>query len=95
MICQDTPYLSCSQPHCFFPPPSDSFSHSSSISAWVSHRTNREIAGENVKCGPPLKAMNSRPSISNVTEMTAPSGHGPPPPVRMGLTIFAFLKTDT
>src|SRR2546425_5995850 len=52
MICHDRPYLSLSQPHLCFSPPSESFSHSSSTSCWVSQFTKNEIAGEKVKCGP-------------------------------------------
>src|SRR5438309_10164731 len=73
-ICHDRPYLSFNQPHCPFSPPWESSSHISSISFCVSHLTISEMASENVKCGPPFKATNSCPSISNVTVMTDPFG---------------------
>ena len=41
MICQETPYLSLSQPHCCFSPPSESFFHKSSTSSWDTQLTKR------------------------------------------------------
>src|SRR6185437_7234992 len=79
MICQDRPYLSLSQPHLPFSPPSESFSHSSSTSSCVSQLTKSEMAGVKVKCGPPLNAKNSCPSSWKAN----------------GLRIFEFLKMET
>src|SRR6202171_3911953 len=62
MTGHDKPYLSVIHPHLCFSPPSESFSHNSSTSCCVSQFTKSEMAGVNVKCGPPLKAMNSCPS---------------------------------
>src|SRR5688572_29861429 len=73
-IWHDRPYLSFSQPHCPFSPPAESFSHILSISFCVSHFTINDTASENWKCGPPFKATNSCPAISNVTVMTDPLG---------------------
>jgi hypothetical protein len=42
MICQETSYLSLSQPHCWTSPPADSFSHHSSASACVSQLTKKK-----------------------------------------------------
>src|SRR5262245_38837969 len=72
MICQASPYLSLSQPHLCFSPPAESLSQNSSTSSCVSQSTKNDIAGEKVKSGPPLKAMNSCPSSSNVADMTEP-----------------------
>src|SRR4029077_5791834 len=47
-ICQETPNLSVSQPHCTCSPPTASFSQSASISAWSSQFTMSEIAGVNL-----------------------------------------------
>src|SRR6266545_363823 len=58
-ICQDTPNLSVSQPHGPFCPPSESLSHSSSISAWVSQFTKSDMPCANRNDGPPL----SRPEL--------------------------------
>src|ERR687887_624323 len=74
-ICHETPNLSFNQPHCSTsPPPSESFSHRLSTSSCVSQLTRNDIAGENLKIGPPFKAMNSCPSSSNVTVITVPFG---------------------
>src|SRR5882757_6443800 len=78
MICQDKPYLSWSQPHLLGFPPSQSFSHSSSTSAWVS----------------PFNAMNSCPASEKVADITDPLGPGPASPQRLTLPISAFLKTE-
>src|SRR5580692_7702455 len=79
-ICQEMPNLSLSQPHFPLSPPAESFSQSSSTSAWVLQSTKNEIAGENVKIGPPFKARNSCPSSSKATDMTDPLGPGPASP---------------
>jgi hypothetical protein len=39
-------------------PPSESFSQRSSTSSCVSQLTRNDIAGENLKIGPPFNAMN-------------------------------------
>src|SRR5579864_777783 len=64
ITCQDRPYLSFSQPHRLFSPPSESFSQRSSISCCVSQLMKKEMAGVKVNCGPPLKTRNSWPSSS-------------------------------
>src|ERR1700680_813763 len=94
ITCQDTPNLSSSQPHLFFFPPSQSFSHISSTSSCVSQFTKNEIAGEKVNCGPPFNAMNSCPSSSKVADITAPFGPRPASPSREPLPIFEFLKIE-
>src|SRR3989304_3231082 len=94
MICQDRPNLSLSQPHWLCSPPALSLLHSSSTSCCVSQSTSSEIASVNLKCGPPLSAMNSWPSSWNLTVMAAPLGPGPPSPYRATLRIFEFLKID-
>jgi hypothetical protein len=43
-----------------------------------------------VNCGPPLRATNRWPSISNVTVIVGPSG-----PIRAMSTTRAFLKMET
>jgi hypothetical protein len=60
-ICQDTPYLSFNHPHYSFSPPAESFSQSLLISRWVSQFTTNDMAGVNVKIGPPFSAVNSCP----------------------------------
>src|SRR6266478_2925438 len=95
MICHDRPYLSLSQPHLCFSPPSESFSHSSSTSRCVSQYTKNDMAGEKVNCGPPFRAKKSCPSSWNFADMTVPFGPGPPSPYRVTLTTFEFLKTET
>src|SRR6267143_136267 len=95
MICHDRPYLSLSQPHLCFSPPSESFPHSSSTPCGVSQFTKKEIAGEKVNCGPPFRARNLRPSTPNVADMTVPFGPGPPSPYLLTLTTFEFLKIET
>src|SRR6266487_111831 len=72
-ICHDTPNLSFNQPHCSFSPPSESFSHKSSSSSCASQSIKNDMAGENLKTGPPFNAMNCCPSSSNVTVVTVPS----------------------
>src|SRR2546422_10244534 len=79
-ICHDTPYLSLSQPHLCFSPPSESFSHNSSTSSCVSQFTKKDMAGEKVNIGPPFNAVNSCPSSLNVTDITVPFGPGPASP---------------
>src|SRR5713226_1277240 len=71
-ICHDRTYLSLSQPHLPPLPPCESFSHSSSTSCCVSLFTKKDMASENLKCGPPFSAMNSCPSSWNVTVITVP-----------------------
>src|SRR5215467_2557159 len=95
MICQDRPYLSFSQPHRSFLPPSESFSHSSSTSCCVAQFTKKEIAGVKLNSGPPLSAKNSCPSSSKVADITVPFGPDPPSPERVTLTTLEFLKTET
>src|SRR5919199_267600 len=74
-ICHETPNLSFNQPHCSCSPPSsDSFSQKLSISCCVSQLTKNDIAGENLKIGPPFNAMNRCPSSSNVTVIIVPFG---------------------
>src|SRR6202049_2163045 len=94
MICHDRPYLSFSQPHLSFLPPSESFTHSSSTSCCVSQFTNNDIAGVNMNCGPPFRAMNSCPSSWNVADITVPFGPGPASPYRVTLPTFEFLKIE-
>src|SRR5258708_2542796 len=78
-ICQDTPNLSTSQPHCTsLPPFSVSFAQRRSSSACVSTCTMSEKPCPKVNVGPPFSAMYVCPKSSNVTERTAPSGLGPP-----------------
>src|SRR6266571_1957458 len=87
MICHDRPYLSLSQPHLSFWPPSESFSHSSSTSCCVSQFTKNDIAGVKLNSGPPLSA--------NVADMTVPFGPGPASPYRVTFRTFEFLKIET
>src|SRR5713226_3312754 len=94
-ICHDRPYLSFSQPHLCFSPPSESFFHRSSTSCCVLQFTKNDMAGEKVNCGPPFSAKNSCPSSWNVADITVPFGPGPASPYRVTLPIFEFLKTDT
>src|SRR5262252_548559 len=47
IICQDTPYLSLSQPHCDSSPPSHSLSQNQSTSSWVLQSTRNDIASVN------------------------------------------------
>ncbi len=51
-ICQDTPNLSFSQPHCDSCPPAESFPNNRSTASCVSQLTDREMASVNLKCGP-------------------------------------------
>src|ERR1700731_808850 len=90
MICHDTPYLSFSQPHRCFAPPSESFSHSSSTSCCVSQFTKNDMAGEKVNCGPPFSAKNCCPSSSNVADITVLVDPGPASPDRFMLTTLEF-----
>src|SRR5664280_3761748 len=72
--CHETPNLSLTQPHWLFPPPTESFSQSSSTSCCVSQFMKRDIPSENLKYGPPLKTRNSCPSISvSYTHLTLPT----------------------
>ncbi len=97
-ICQETPYLSLSQPHCwaFGSPPADSFVQKWSTSAWVSQLTCSEMASLNLKNGPPLSAVNVCPSSSKATVITDPAGlpwiSFPASPYRDTVTTFEFLK---
>lgn len=72
--CQNTPYLSVSRPQTVFCPPSESLSHGVSISFCVSTVHDERNGGREGDCGPPFKAMNSRPLSRKVTVMTDPSG---------------------
>src|SRR5258708_9700104 len=85
MICHDSPYLSLSQPHLCFSPPAESLSHKSSTSSCVLQFTKNDMAGENLKCGPPFNAMKSCPSSWKVTDITEPFCPGPASPVREAL----------
>jgi hypothetical protein len=87
--CQDRPYLSVSQPQRFFAPPAESFSQYSSTSCCVLQAMKNDTAGEKLKLGPPLSAMNSCPSSSKLTESSGPSGA-----VRMLLVVREFGKID-
>src|SRR2546427_8582286 len=69
-ICQESPYLSLSQPHCTSLPPAESFFQNLSTSACVLQFTTNEMASVNWKCGPPLSATKSCPSSWNSTVMT-------------------------
>src|ERR671932_113503 len=73
-ICHETPNLSFNQPHCSTSPPSESFSQRLSTSCCVSQLTKNDIAGENLKIGPPFNAMNRCPSSSNTIVITVPFG---------------------
>src|SRR6266851_2338641 len=72
LICQDSPYLSFSQPHCTSSPPSESLLQNSSTSSCVLQSTENETASVNLKWGPPFNAMNSCPPSTNVTVITLP-----------------------
>src|SRR5438046_9362784 len=87
-ICQESPYLSLSQPHCTSFPPAESFFQNLSTSACVLQFTTNEMASVNLKCGPPLSATNSCPSSWNSTVMTEPFGPAPASP------ILEFLKME-
>src|SRR5574341_399094 len=78
--CHDRPYLSFCQPQVPSWPPAESFSQNSSTSACVLQSTEKETASVNLKCGPPLSAMNSCPSSWKRTVITLPLGPGPPSP---------------
>src|SRR5881396_1718248 len=73
-ICQESPYLSLSQPHCASLPPADNFCQKLSTSACVLQFTTNDMASVNLKCGPPLRATNSCPSSWNSTVITDPFG---------------------
>ena len=78
MICQDTPNLSCSQPHRFGVPPAESF-----VPQLVDFLLRRAVhkerdGGRELVHGPPLRAWNSWPSIWKVTDMTVPAGADAP-----------------
>src|SRR3990167_9837103 len=79
-ICQDTPNLSCNQPHGSSLPPAESLSHKSSTSCCDSQFTTNEMDGVNLYCGPPLSATNSCPSSRKLAVMTVPLGPGPASP---------------
>src|SRR5258708_19561329 len=76
-ICQESPYLSLSQPHCTSLPPAESLFQNLSTSACDLQLTTNEMASVNLKCGPPLSATNSCPASWNATVITHP--FGPPP----------------
>src|SRR4051812_11260333 len=90
--CHERPYLSFSQPHLDFSPPSESFCQNQSTSSCVSQLMNNDMASVNLKCGPPFNAMKSCPSTWNVPVMTVPFGPGPASPYRTRFKIFEFLK---
>src|SRR5438552_11411498 len=71
-ICQESPYLSLSQPHCTSLPPAESFFQNLSTSPCVLQFTTNEMASVNLKSGPPLSATNSCPCSSNSTVITDP-----------------------
>src|SRR6185503_5031392 len=73
-ICQESPYLSLSQPHCTSLPPAESFFQNLSTSACVVQFTTNEMASVNLNSGPPLRARNFSPSSWNSTVMTDPFG---------------------
>src|SRR5439155_12766994 len=84
MICQESPYLSCSHPylslHGYAPssmsavPLSDNLLQSASTSSFVLHLTWNEMDGLNLKSGPALIALNCRPESSNETISQSPDG---------------------
>src|SRR5262252_3097118 len=61
IICQDTPYLSLSQPHCDSSPSSHSLPQNQSNSSCVLQSTRNEIASVNLTCAPSFIARNSCP----------------------------------
>src|SRR5581483_5696576 len=73
-ICQESPYLSFSQPHWTSVPPAESFRQYLSTSACVLQFTTNDMASVNLKCGPPLSATYSCPSSSNSMVITDPFG---------------------
>src|SRR6266508_2643541 len=93
--CHHRPYLSFSQPHLDFSPPSESLSQNSSTSSCVSQFTTNEMASVNLNRGPAFKATNSWPSSCNVSVITEPFGPGPASPYRVTLKTFEFLKIET
>src|SRR5207245_11650177 len=93
-ICHDTPYLSLSQPHCSFSPPSESLSQNQSTSSCVLQLTTSDMAGEKVKTGPPLIATNSWPASwtfpINTAPVAFPVACSPAYPSRLDVAIFDF-----
>ena len=83
-ICQESPYLSTSQPYLSLkgyapssmstPPPAESRSNSASTSSFVRQATWKDIDGLKWNNGPALIAWNSSPSSSKTTESTDPEG---------------------
>src|SRR6185436_2834612 len=71
-ICQESPYLSFSQPHCTSLPPAESLFQYLSTSACVLQFTTNDMASVNLKSGPPLSATNFCPSSWNSTVITDP-----------------------
>src|SRR5206468_2114597 len=90
-ICHDKPYLSLSQPHLDFSPPSESFSQNSFTSSCVLQFTTNDIASVNLNSGPPFNAANSCPSSWNVAVMTVPLGPGP---ARLARVMPRFLAEE-
>ena len=78
--CHQTPKRSRSQPHGPSSPPADSFSQYSSTSAWVSQSTDNEMPSVNLKCEPPLSAVNGWPFSSKSIVITLPCAPGPDSP---------------
>src|SRR3989344_4010217 len=89
-ICQETPYLSFSQPYLSLNGhfwsgikteelPSESFFQYESTSSGVEQLMMKDTAGLNLKNGPPSKAMNRWPRSSKTPVRTLPPmfGRGP------------------
>src|SRR5258708_22267056 len=93
-ICHDTPYLSCSQPHCCVAPPSESFAQNVSTSSWVSQFTTNDTAGEKLNFGPPFSARNSCPSSWNAAALTGPFGPGPAAPQPLVASHLQILENQ-
>src|SRR3989338_3470409 len=84
IICQESPYLSASHVYLLLKgyspssiriePPSTNFFDKVSTSSAVSQETRNDIAGVNLKIGPPFKAANFWPASSNSTVITEPTG---------------------
>ena len=72
--------MSTSQPHCSATGTAESFCQSVSISFCVAQLTTSEMAGVNLKCGPPFSAVSSMPASRKATVMTDPFGPGPASP---------------
>src|SRR5204863_7977766 len=71
--CHDTPKWSVIQPQAMgVPPAATNLSQYSSTCCCVSQSTAMEKPWVNVNCGPPLRAVNARPSSVNSTVITLP-----------------------